>query len=386
MGKAVLRWTLLLCAVFGTTQREVEVGVGGATGPSDDMYTIKTTCSCSMNELKFKCEVPVVSKGKSVRWGNVTGTLVSVPKASSQGCKADKLKKRAEGGAPAVAMVHGGKCSLLQQARNVAAAGFAGMVVSDVDKKKQKPKRVAGEENERFPIPVVVVKDEESAGSLAALLKEKGSARVANVVFKSLMESGGSWKDSNTMYNEAKKVYLEGDTPGAIDRIYASVALDGRPYPAQYTLANYLFDLNRTAEANTILRRMLAGYRPRLPEHRTCAPPIVTAAVAAQTETPPPLPKLRVVTVATNERTELDVLKESVRKSVGRAPEGSVEHGYVYEVAGMGKQYPGLGFKITQMLQYIADVPDDDLVRCCPRTATWAAPDLPHALHDYVTT
>ena len=57
------RWTLLLCAVFGTTQREVEVGVGGATGPLDDMYTIKTTCSCSMNELKFKCEVPVVSKG-----------------------------------------------------------------------------------------------------------------------------------------------------------------------------------------------------------------------------------------------------------------------------------------------------------------------------------
>jgi hypothetical protein len=319
---------------------------------------VKITASCMANGRKYKCSPPLARDGSVGRWANVTGAIVDL------GATAAKKPTKKKGGpgkshpmfacksvapAPAgrpIALAHGGFCSALTKARLLAEAGYGAVLLVDAEPRRRfKEKGGGGGGGAGFLALPVATLARSDAKKLGAGLRSKSTEQAGRgrLTLVAMRKDGANWKSAATLYQEGKRRYLDGDTAGAVAAVNASIALDGRALPAHYTLANYACDMGDSAGARAALRAILPP-----PPNKSCAGDGDAAAAAAAAAAAGELEaaKLRIVTVATNERAELDMLRASL-----------VRNGLELEVVGMGLQYSGLGFKIVEMHKYLTTVP-----------------------------
>jgi len=328
---------------------------------SNPSVDISASCWLIMGDhnKKLKCTIPPPLRRTSALWGNFTSHIHNLYGTEARhGCKAKQLKPSAVGSSTML-LLGDGRCSLSKKIQNAIDTGYSGIIVGEDKKSKVKLKPGSG----RLTLPVVFVK----AADLSLLqnhVANGDNAMVRVVLVARKRGPDGAWRDANTMYNDAKRLYLSGNAMlnSAIEMARWAQALDGRAYPLQYTLANWLFErgaltqnitkLPISAQARDQVISVLGpliDIRRRDPKlHGHCFDDTFIESATLNTAE-----SLVVVTVATDERYELEVLRASINAALPGVP---------LEVLGLGQTYPGLGFKIQQMGQWVESVPDDKLI------------------------
>lgn len=358
---------------------------------------VRVSATCVLGERKFKCGAPLPRDGALPRWGNVSGTLYALSSwdtGKQKKSAASAFACRSVPRAPtpgAIALVQEGRCSLAQKARRLKKGGWEGAILSPGQRfkasKKQKRKqqrKTKQQDDALIELPLVTVTKATlkqlvraaltaTSAESAGLGAEDAAATTARIVLAARRGDGvgasAQWKTAGTLYQEAKKAYLAGDTTGAVRSINASLKLDARALPAHYTLANYACDLGDTEGAKKLLRGIMPPPpQPASEKRKKKNCDAAEGARAAATAGAATGRHLRVVTVATNPRAELTMLRHSVERN-----------GLKLEVLGLGETYSGLGFKIVKMWEFLSErkrvgddsdgegkgkfvVPDDDVI------------------------
>jgi hypothetical protein len=288
---------------------------------------------CKFGDKKVTCTVPLQQHGIGPLAANTTGTLVDI----GTGCKA---VPKAESGTIAI-VLKGGRCAFTKMAKLAHAAGFEMLLVIEGTKFKGKPGK-----DLVLPIPIAVIKEKEFK-KLQKLLPDVYAAPT-NIAITSMKQTpDGLWKTSTQVYWEAVKHFDAKMFDLAVEYFQYSVELEPRAHVAWHALSNTLFEMGRVEEAYDIVSDIMNLTEPIGSYKTEC-----TEATRELME-----PKggkegrLRVVTVATHERTTLASLRQSVHNS-----------GHTLEVVGMGTTYPGLGLKLMAMSDWLPSVPDEDYI------------------------
>jgi hypothetical protein len=230
-------------------------------------------------------------------------------------------------------------------------SGWAAVVVIEGKKFKSK---AAVEMKKKMEVPLFTVTKQVGK----KLIQQAGAEMQVSLKAMRLMKSG-VYMDAVQLYSESKDAGRREELAMAAEYARMSAELDPRVYVAHYTHANYLYDIGKYDESRKALEPVLdlplsaTLYSDMEEQHASCNADAREkhkqadeAAAGGQT------PKLRVVTVATSERPELTLLRNSVKKSTG----------IDLETLGLGTVYPGLGFKIVLINEWLKDVPDHDFV------------------------
>jgi hypothetical protein len=315
-----------------------------AATQQDKSVSVIGSCSVLDSEgesVKFKCGTPNAVFGISERAANHTGVFEVIPSL----CKPVSSKNP-----NSIALVNSGKCAYSKMASVAAKSGWAAIVVIEGKKFKSK---AAVEMKKKLAVPVFTVTQDMGK----KLAKQAGAQMQATLKAMKLMPSG-VYMDAVQLYSESKNAGRREELELAAEYARMSAELDPRVYVAHYTHANYLYDVGKEEESRAALGAVLdLPLSPTLysdmettrlecdstkrEQHKLA----VEAAVAAGGGSGEP--KLRVVTVATSDRPELELLRNSVKKSTG------IE----LETLGLGHVYPGLGFKLVMMEEWLKDVP-----------------------------